>query len=93
MRAKSSQFGAKYLPPSPFAKLELGPFEFDSGRFDKRIDHFRSHPELRESWRNVTEQKSEPFNSSARRELRSSPGLARTGSVNVAGSNTEAGQG
>ena len=46
MRAKSLQFGAKYLPPSPFAKLELGPFELDSGRFDKRIDHILGNTEI-----------------------------------------------
>ena len=66
MRAKSTQFGAKYLPPSPFAKLKLGPFELDSGRFDKRIDDFRIHPELQKSRRNVIKQKSEQFNPPAR---------------------------
>ena len=57
MCAKSSKLSAKYLPPSPFAKLELGPFEFESGRFDKRIDHVRRNSEFCEPWRNVTEQK------------------------------------
>ena len=66
MRAKSSQFGAKYLSPSPLTELELGAFELDPGSFDESIDHFRIHPELQESRRNVVKQAPEEFNPPAR---------------------------